>query len=270
MAIVDARGPAGLDRGRRLSPPLRDDAAALARRRDPAGRRPRRPQGRGGLAARRPRRRLGRRCGARAEAFARDVAAGDRRRAERAFRAARRSPLAARGRAGVARRRARSGVSSRPRRDDPTGNGSGALPEAMPRIQPAEPVPPTSRSPGADRRRGADDLNDEPAVPDEARARIVADATADAPIAAGPRGRAPRPFRRCRGARSPGSGMEAVKRLLRDRPGGTQVVLHVPAPGGGRHCRWSCAGAWPTTRSCWPRSVASSATGSWSLRLASA
>jgi hypothetical protein len=27
--------------------------------------------------------------------------------------------------------------------------------------------------------------------------------------------------------------MEAVKALLRDRPGGTRVVIHVPAPGGG-------------------------------------
>ena len=54
------RGYARLGRGRRLPQALRDDAAAAARRGDPPDRRSDRPQGRGGLAARRPRRRLGR------------------------------------------------------------------------------------------------------------------------------------------------------------------------------------------------------------------
>jgi hypothetical protein len=39
--------------------------------------------------------------------------------------------------------------------------------------------------------------------------------------------------------------METVKVLLRDRPGGTRVVLHVPAPGGGdalpMELRWGVA-----------------------------
>ena len=61
------------------------------------------------------------------------------------------------------------------------------------------------------------------------------------------------------------SAMELVKRLLRDRPGATRVVIHLPASGaGGRRCRWSCAAASPTTPSCWRRSTADSATGSWS------
>jgi len=71
-------------------------------------------------------------------------------------------------------------------------------------------------------------------VPDEARARIVADATADAPVAAGPEAVL---HVRFEGAAAPDrlvSAMEAVKTLLRDRPGATKVVLHVPAPGGGQ------------------------------------
>ena len=60
------------------------------------------------------------------------------------------------------------------------------------------------------------------------------------------------------------SAMEPFKTLLRDRPGATRVVIHVPATGRGRRSRWSCAGASPTTPSCSPRSIAGSATGSWS------
>ena len=56
----DDRGSAGLGRGRRLPAPLRDHPADLARGPDPARLRPGRPQGRGGLAARRPRHGLGR------------------------------------------------------------------------------------------------------------------------------------------------------------------------------------------------------------------
>ena len=61
----DHRGPPGVDRGRRVPPDVRDDATPAAGRRDPAHRRPGRPQGRGGVAARRPHRRLGRRRGTR-------------------------------------------------------------------------------------------------------------------------------------------------------------------------------------------------------------
>ena len=70
-------------------------------------------------------------------------------------------------------------------------------------------------------------------MPDEARARIMADATADAPVAAGPEAIL---HVRFEGAAAPDrlvSAMEAVKALLRDRPGATRVVIHVPAPGGG-------------------------------------
>ena len=69
--------------------------------------------------------------------------------------------------------------------------------------------------------------------PDEARARIVADAAADAP---GRRRPGHRPACPVRGRAAPDrlvSAMEAFKALLRDRPGATRVVIHVPAPGGG-------------------------------------
>ncbi|MFL5720325.1 MAG: hypothetical protein ACJ778_07600, partial [Chloroflexota bacterium] len=77
------------------------------------------------------------------------------------------------------------------------------------------------------------DSDDEPAVPDEARSRIVADATADAPTDAGPgtilhvRFAGNAPADRVVGA------MEAFKTVMRDRPGATRVVIHVPGPGGG-------------------------------------
>jgi hypothetical protein len=80
--------------------------------------------------------------------------------------------------------------------------------------------------------RPSDD-RDEPPVPDEARARIVADATADAPVDAGPntvlhvRFASVAPSDRVIGA------METFKSVFRDRPGETRVVIHVPGPGGG-------------------------------------
>ena len=77
------------------------------------------------------------------------------------------------------------------------------------------------------------DQDDEPSVPDEARARIVADATADAPVDAGPRHDPPRAVRRQRRAGSRGRRDADVQGVLRDRPGATRVVIHVPAPGGG-------------------------------------
>jgi hypothetical protein len=70
-------------------------------------------------------------------------------------------------------------------------------------------------------------------VPDEARARILADASADSPVAAGPDTIL---HVRFEGAAAPDrlvSAMEQFRALLRDRPGTTRVVIHVPSPGGG-------------------------------------
>jgi hypothetical protein len=105
------------------------------------------------------------------------------------------------------------------------------VPTTMPRIEPAEPVPTYLEAPGSITPPPDDD--DEPAVPDEARARIVGDATADVPVAAGPEAVL---HVRFEGAAPPDrlvGAMETFKTLIRDRPGSTRVVIHVPGPGGG-------------------------------------
>ena len=72
-----------------------------------------------------------------------------------------------------------------------------------------------------------------PPVPDEVRARIVADATGRHPTDAGPqtvlhvRFAGTAPTDRVVGA------METFKSVMRDRPGETRVIIHLPAPGGG-------------------------------------
>ena len=70
-------------------------------------------------------------------------------------------------------------------------------------------------------------------MPDEARERIVAAATADAPLAAGPDAILHVRFAGSAGSERVVSAMELVKLLLRDRPGATRVVIHVPASGAG-------------------------------------
>jgi hypothetical protein len=107
---------------------------------------------------------------------------------------------------------------------------TGADPSPLPPIAPAEPIP-TYGEP-VEQSSFATDEPDEPALPDEARARAAEAAGAPTrPVDAGPgqvlNVRFIGPADRLVGA------MEAFKGLLRDRPGATQVVLHVPASGGG-------------------------------------
>jgi DNA polymerase III subunit alpha len=178
------------------------------------------------------------------EEFARDVSAGDRGGRNGSFR---RTPVAVGPGAGV-----QAGASTpvaapafvSPRRAGENGNGPGTVPEAMPRIQPGEPVPTYLEAPGAVVTTD-EDPHDEPAVPDEVRARIVGDATADAPVAAGPEAVLHVRFEGTAGPDRLVRAMETVKLLLKDRPGGTKVVLHVPAPGGGQtlpmELRWGVA-----------------------------
>jgi hypothetical protein len=113
----------------------------------------------------------------------------------------------------------------------PRRAGGGEGPAAdLPQITPAEPIGAHVDLPGG---VPPDDERDEPAIPDEARAKIVADATADTPVDAGPntvlhvRFASIAPSDRVVGA------METFKSVLRDRPGETRVIIHVPAPGGG-------------------------------------
>jgi DNA polymerase-3 subunit alpha len=178
--------------------------------------------------------------------FARDVAAGDRGGRNGSFR---RTPVAVGPgvAAAVPSSASPAGAATAfvsPRRDGEPGNGIGAIPDAMPRIQPAEPIPTYIEAPGAVVAVG-EDPHDEPAVPDEARARIVGDATADAPVAAGPEAVLHVRFEGAAGPDRLVRAMETVKLLLKDRPGGTKVVLHVPAPGGGQalpmELRWGVA-----------------------------
>jgi DNA polymerase III subunit alpha len=179
------------------------------------------------------------------EAFARDVAMGDRGRGG----GPRRGPVAVGpGPGPVSAVAASAGVSPgtfvSPRRESTNGHdGADTPPDAMPRIQPAEPVPTYIEPPGAV--SIADEPDDEPSVPDEARARIVGDMASDAPVDAGPASVLHVRFEDGAGPDRLVRAMETVKLLLRDRPGGTRVVIHVPTPGGGRalpmELRWGVA-----------------------------
>ena len=166
------------------------------------------------------------------DVFAREVAAGDR--GTRGGRGGsggggqRRSPVAVGPGLGASTEASPAPAFVTPQRS----TSDGPPPDAMPRIQPGEPVPTYLEAPGsiavADQ-----EADEEPSVPDEARARIVADATADTPVAAGPDTIL---HVRFEGAAAPDRlvrAMEQFKAVMRDRPGSTRVVIHVPTPGGG-------------------------------------
>jgi DNA polymerase-3 subunit alpha len=118
-----------------------------------------------------------------------------------------------------------------PLRQSSAARGSGGAPAAvkLPEIAPAEPVPTYALAPGV----VDDDLDDEPALPDEARAKAAAQTNAaTAPIEAG--GTASVLHVRFGGAPAGRLviAMEAFRQLVRERPGETRVVVHVPGPGG--------------------------------------
>ena len=100
----------------------------------------------------------------------------------------------------------------------------------LPRIAPAEPVATYAEAPGSP------DLVDhdiEPALPDEARSRAAAQASATTdPIEAAPIGS----VLHVRFGGAPATqlinAMETFRQLARERPGDTRVVVHVPAQGG--------------------------------------
>ena len=190
----------------------------VARRRDPAGRRSGRPQERGGLVAGRPRRRVG--CGrgrpARRPSRGRwrpaivaGGAAGGRRptataAGDMATRRAEAVPTGGRplvpvgpgqpvgvtagGGAGRRGRRDRGRRPGDPVRLAAAGRRRARRGRAGRDAAPADRARPNRSRPTPIRRasRQGPDQDDEPSVPDEARARIVADATADAPVDAGP------------------------------------------------------------------------------------
>jgi len=99
----------------------------------------------------------------------------------------------------------------------------------LPAIEPAEPVAADERS----RDTASDPGPEAPALPDEARARAFAAATA--PTRALDAGGPGRVLHVRFGGASPDRlviAMEAFRGLVRERPGDTRVVVHVPAPGG--------------------------------------
>ncbi len=118
---------------------------------------------------------------------------------------------------------ARAGVAVSPLRADDR-------PAPFAPIAPPEPIPTyveTSASDPLD-----DDRDVEPAVPDEARARIVDQAPVSAPVDARPDAILHVRFVRSAAPERVVSAMEAFKGVLRDRPGETRVVIHIPGPGG--------------------------------------
>jgi DNA polymerase-3 subunit alpha len=115
---------------------------------------------------------------------------------------------------------------------DLNGPPDGSTPSALPRVAPAEPVPTYLEPPDLAGAAGADDP-DEPALPDEVRARAAAAAQAPSrPVEAAPDAVLNVRFAREAGSERVLSAMQAFKAVLRQRPGATRVVVHVPAPGG--------------------------------------
>ena len=113
--------------------------------------------------------------------------------------------------------------------------GSAAQPVAaaapMPRIVPAEPIPTYAEPAGAE--IAAPDRDIEPSLPDEERSR--AQDAADAPTPptdASASGVLHVRFSTAAGQDRLVSAMETFKAVIRDRPGPTRVVIHVPSGGG--------------------------------------
>jgi DNA polymerase-3 subunit alpha len=101
-----------------------------------------------------------------------------------------------------------------------------------PYVAPAEPLPTYQEPPDLAGAVGADEP-DEPALPDEARSRAAAAAQAPSrPVEAAPGAVLNVRFAREAGTERVVSAMQAFQAVLRERPGATRVVVHVPAPGG--------------------------------------
>ncbi|HVM64003.1 MAG TPA: OB-fold nucleic acid binding domain-containing protein, partial [Acidimicrobiales bacterium] len=108
----------------------------------------------------------------------------------------------------------------------------GLAPGGLPRVAPAEPLPTYQEPPGLAGAAGADEP-DEPPLPDEVRGQAAIAAQAPSrPVEAAPDAVLNVRFTREAGTERVVSAMQAFKAVLRERPGGTRVVVHVPAPGG--------------------------------------
>ena len=191
------------------------------------------------------------------ETFARDVAAGDRGTFRRRPGAQGQTPDANGGSANPFERRPaeRNGTNGASMNRHPSGTSPDApLPEtarrpdvgyvsplradavpavaSLPPIAPAEPISAheAAEHAGRDLRLEHDDS---PALPEEARRQVVADAAAaTAPIESANVGQ----ILHVRFGGAPADqlvrAMETFRQLVRERPGETRVVVHIPAPGG--------------------------------------
>jgi DNA polymerase-3 subunit alpha len=111
----------------------------------------------------------------------------------------------------------------------PLERAGGAV-ATLPRIAPADPV---ATYPEGRGESGADDRDVEPALPDEARSRVAAEAGADtAPMEALLPGSALHVRFGSAPAAQVVEAFKVITQLVRERPGDTEVVVHVPAPGG--------------------------------------
>jgi hypothetical protein len=132
-------------------------------------------------------------------------------------------------------KRARRGSGSGQNGGANGGQNGGANGRPNGRGTPATPVPTYSEPPDLVTATGAGgaEIGEEPPLPEEAGARVVADAQAPSrPIEAAPGAVLNVRFARSAGTDRVVSAMHALKSVLRERPGATRVVVHVPAPGG--------------------------------------
>jgi hypothetical protein len=114
----------------------------------------------------------------------------------------------------------------------PTRADAGAT---LPRVAPAEPIPAYAEPPDLATAAAGDGgpEPEEPPLPDEQRSLAAAAAQApSAPVEAAPGAVLNVRFAREAGRDRVVSAMQAFQALLRERPGQTPVVVHVPAPGG--------------------------------------
>jgi hypothetical protein len=100
----------------------------------------------------------------------------------------------------------------------------------LPSIAPAQPLPTYQEPPGA--APALTDDAEEPALPDEARERVAVESrAATVPVESG-RASVLHVTFRAGPAGQLVEAMQAFRQLLRERPGDTGVIVHVPGPGG--------------------------------------
>jgi len=118
-----------------------------------------------------------------------------------------------------------------PLRSGPIATRPTPLPaSALPTIAPAEPI---STYPSSEASFRSSEADDEPALPDEARALAAAEAVAPTLATGQPAdGAALHVHFRAAPSAQLIEAMQAFRELVKERPGETSVVVHVPGPGG--------------------------------------